>query len=144
MYSIKTKLIALITLLILGIFSGAAFLLIREKQKELVTDTFFQTRSFGELTSNNIVNDYNLYLAQKGFIYFNREMSENFNRTQDIDLIQIYDYNAKILYDSQEEKNEQYEGPERVLADELLIKQIKAHNPSVLTDSKRLVFLNSY
>ncbi|MFC1809929.1 PP2C family protein-serine/threonine phosphatase [Patescibacteria group bacterium] len=141
MYSIKTKLIAVITLLIIGLFGAAAFLLIREQQKELTSYIFFQTRSFGELTSNNIINDYNLYLAQKGFIYFNREMAANFSRTQDIDLIQVFDYNAELLYDSEEEKEKQYDGPARVINDSALLKQIKAHNPSVLTLDGRLVFL---
>jgi len=144
MYSIKTKLIAVITLLIIGLFGAAAYLLIREQQKDLTSDIFFQTRSFGELTSNNIVNDYNLYLAQKGFIYFNREMADNFSRTKDIDLIQVFDYNATMLYDSKEEKSQQYDGAPRVIADETLLKQIKAHNPSALTLDGRLVFLKKF
>jgi len=143
MYSIKTKLVALITLLIVGLFTAAAFLLIREKQKELTQDIFFQTKSFGELTSENIVNDYNLYLAQKGFIYFNREMTANFSRTQDVDLIQIFNYNGSMLYDSQEEKEQQYEGGERLIQDPTLISQIQAHNPSVVTENGRLIFLKN-
>jgi HAMP domain-containing protein len=141
MYSIKTKLVALITLLIVGLFTAAAFLLIREKQKELTQDIFFQTKSFGELTSENIVEDYNLFLAQKGFIYFNREMTANFSRTQDVDLIQIFNYNGSLLYDSQEEKEQQYDGAERIIQDPALINQIQAHNPSIFTQNGRLIFL---
>lgn len=140
MYSIKTKLVALITLLIIGLFTAAAFLLIREKQKDLTEGILFQTRSFGELTSNNIVNDYRLYLSQKGFIYFNRNMAENFSRTQDVDLIQIFDYNSKLLYDSFEEKTEQYEGAVRLIQDPILQLQIKSHNSSALTEYNRVVF----
>lgn len=143
MYSIKTKLVALITLLIVGLFTAAVFLLIREKQKELTQDIFFQTKSFGELTSENIVNDYKLYLSQKGFIYFNREMTATFSRTQNVNLIQIFDYNGTLLYDSLEEKEQQYEDGERIIQDSLLLSQIQAHNPSILTQNGRLVFLKN-
>jgi len=141
MYSIKTKLVAVITLLVVGLFSAAAFLLIREKQKELTSDIYFQARSFGELTSTNIVDDYKLYLAQKGFIYFNREITEDFHRTQDIDWIQIFEYNGTLLYDSIEEKEAQYSGPLRMISDERIKLQIQAKNPSVLTREGRIIYL---
>ncbi|MBA4336850.1 hypothetical protein C0416_03700 [bacterium] len=141
MYSIKTKLVAVITLLIVGLFSAAAFLLIREKQKELTSDIYFQARSFGELTSTNIVDDYKLYLAQKGFIYFNREIKDDFQRTQDIDWIQIFEYNGTLLYDSIEEKEAQYVGPVRMIFDEQIKLQIQAKNPSVLTREGRMIYL---
>lgn len=141
MYSIKTKLVAVITLLIVGLFSVAAFLLIREKQKELTYDIYFQARSFGELTSNNIVDDYKLYLAEGGFIYFNRKLTEDFQRTQDIDWIQVFEYNGTLLYDSKEEEEAQYEGPVRMISDERIQTQIQANNPSVLTRSGRIVYL---
>ncbi len=143
MYSIKTKLVALITLLIIGLFTAAAFLLIREKQKELTQGIFFQTKSYAELTSENIVEDYNLFLAQKGFIYFNREITAAFTRTQDVDLIQIFNYGGTLLYDSQGEKEQQYDGPERIIQDPMLIDQIQAHNPSVFTEDGRLIFLKT-
>lgn len=141
MYSIKTKLVAVITLLIVGLFSAAAFLLIREKQKELTNDIYFQARSFGELTSTNIVDNYELYLAQGGFIYFNREITEDFRRTQDIDWIQIFEYNGTLLYDSKEEVESQYEGPVRMISDERIETQIQANNPSLLTRSGRIIYL---
>ncbi|MBD3156303.1 SpoIIE family protein phosphatase [Candidatus Peregrinibacteria bacterium] len=141
MYSIKTKLVAGITLLIVGLFSAAAFLLIREKQKELTQDINFQVRSFGELTAPNIIDDYRLYLAEKGFIYFNREINETFQRTQDIDKIQIFEYNGVILYDSSEERESQYEGPVRMIDNENIVAQVQANNPSILSQSGRVLYI---
>lgn len=141
MYSIKTKLVTVIMILIIGLFTLAAFLLIQEKQKQLTQDIFFEARSFAELTSHHIIDDYNLYLAQKGFIYFNREMAANFQKTRDIDLIQIYEYTGTLLYDSEKESTKQYEGPVRITTDEILLKQIQAHNPSLFTLEGRLVYL---
>ncbi|MBU1446076.1 SpoIIE family protein phosphatase [Patescibacteria group bacterium] len=143
MYSIKTKLVAAITLLIVGLFSLAAYLLIKEKQKELTSDIFFETRSFSELTAGQIVDDYELYLAQKGFIYFNREMAGIFQKTQNIDLIQVFDYKGIKLYDSKEESSKQYGGEDRTVTDQRLITQIKAHNPSMLTQNGELFYLKA-
>ena len=56
------------------------FLFINEKKQELTNDIFVNTRSFAELTAESIVNDYNLYLAQKGFIYFNRNIQNLFQK----------------------------------------------------------------
>ena len=100
MYSIKTKLVVAITILIIVLFSAAAYLLIKEKQEELTGDIFFKSTSFSELTAPIIIDNYNLYLAKQGFIYFNREMAGIYDKTQDIDTVNIYDYNGKILYDS--------------------------------------------
>ncbi|MBN1494192.1 SpoIIE family protein phosphatase [Candidatus Peregrinibacteria bacterium] len=127
--------------LIIGLFSFAAFLLIKEKQKELTQNIFFQARSFGELTSSDIINNYRLYLVQKGFIYFNREISSVFQKTLDIDLIQIYDYSGELLYDSMQEKREQYAGPVRLINDQILLSQVKAHNPSLITNEGKVYFL---
>ncbi len=141
MYSIKTKLVAVITILIVGLFSAAAFLLIKEKQKELTRDIFFKARSFSELTSPLIVEDYKLYLAQNGFVYFNREMADIFQKTQDIDAIQIFEYSGKILYDSVLEAEKQYRGPERLIGDQGLLEQTRAHNPSIRTREGRTIYL---
>ena len=127
--------------LIIGLFTLAAFLLINEKQKELTQNIFFQARSFGELTSTDVVNNYRLYLAQKGFIYFNREVSSTFQRTQDVDMIQIYEYSGTLLYDSMQERDEQYSGPVRLIKDPVLLSQIKAHNPSLVTTEGKVMYM---
>jgi len=141
MYSIKTKLVSVIMILIIGLFSLAAFLLIKEKQKELTQNIFFQAKSFGELTSGDIINNYRLYLAQKGFIYFNREISSTFQKTQDVDMIQIFDYSGTLLYDSIQEKSEQYSGPMRLVTDAVILSQVKAHNPSFVTTDGKVIYL---
>ncbi len=142
MYSIKTKLIAIITLLIVGLFGTAAFLLIREQQKDLTSDVFFRARSFGELTADDIVNNYNLYLEQQGFIYFNREITNIFSKTKNVDLIQIFNYSGELLYDSMQEGSGQYEGPERITENPELLNQIRAQNSSVKTSENRMVYLD--
>lgn len=141
MYSIKTKLIAVITLLIVGLFATAAIVLIREKQKELTNDIFFESRTFGELTANIIADDYNLYLAEGSFVYFNREINDIFQKTQDIDKIEVLNYTGELLYDSIEETQRQYEGPIRKVTDPGLLQQIQAFYPSIRTIGDRIIYL---
>jgi serine phosphatase RsbU (regulator of sigma subunit) len=141
MYSIKTKLVAVITLLIVGLFTAAAILLIYEKQKELTGDIFFQSRTFGELTVDDIINDYNLYLAENSFLYFNREVSDVFQKTQNIDNLQIFNYTGELLYNYEEERERQYQGPAREATDETLLSQIQSFYPSARTLDGRTVFL---
>ena len=94
--SIKTKLILTISAVIIVLLLAASFVLIREKQRELTNDIFDRARSFSELTAGNIVNDYNLYLAQKSFVYFNRNIQDTFARDVDVSAIQVVGYDGQI------------------------------------------------
>lgn len=142
MHSLKTKLVVTITLLIIILFGLTAVLFVGEKQRELTQDIYLNARSFAELTAPKMVNDYNLYLAQKSFVYFNREVQDVFSKFQDLASLQVVDYSGKLVYDSATEKEKQYEGSARPLDNPMVIAQVKAKNPSVFTlDTQRLVFL---
>ncbi|MFA5829128.1 MAG: SpoIIE family protein phosphatase [Candidatus Gracilibacteria bacterium] len=141
MRSIKTKLTITISILIVVLLTAAAFVLLNEKRQELSNDIFLNARSFAELTAPNIVNDYNLYLSQKSFIYFNRNIQDVFQKNVDVASVQIYKYNGELAYDSHTEQSKQYDGTVRKVQNDLLFKQIQARNLSVLTtDSKRVVY----
>lgn len=142
MKSIKTKLILAISALIILLFSTATVLFVREKQKELTNDIFTGVRSFAELTAPNLINDYSLYLTQKSFVYFNRNIQEVFAKNRDVAGIQIVRYNGDVAYDSKAEKEKQYEGSDRKIKDIRLLIQIKAKNASVATlETGRVVYL---
>ena len=142
MKSIKTKLILTIGALINLLFSAATIVFVREKQKELTNDIFTGARAFAELTAPNLINDYNLYLPQKSFVYFNRNIQEVFAKNRDISAIQIVRYNGEIAYDSKTEKEKQYEGQQREIKDPRILAQIKAKNASVATlQTDRTVYI---
>ena len=142
MKSIKTKLILTIGALIIILFGIATAIFVREKQKELTNDIFTGVRAFAELTAANVVNDYSLYLTQKSFVYFNRDIQEIFAKNRDVAAIKIVKYNGEIVYDSVAEKEKQYAGAGRVLQDPELLEQIKAKNASVKTlETNRVVYL---
>jgi len=142
LHSIKTKLILTISALIIVLLAAAAFVLIGEKQRELTKDIYERSRSFAELTGGNIVSDYNLYLAQKSFIYFNRNIQDTFAKNVDVSAIQVVGYNGETVYDSTTEKEKQYEGAARKVQSSVLAEQVKSRNASVKTlDTNRVVYL---
>lgn len=141
LHSIKTKLILTISALIVVLLLAAAFVLVREKQHELTKDIFDRASSYAQLTAANIVSDYNLYLAQKSFVYFNRNIQDTFAKDVDVAAIQVVSYNGEIVYDSTTEKEKQYEGSVRKVPAGDLIQQIKSRNASVKTlDTHRVVY----
>lgn len=142
MNSLKTKLILAISVLILLLFGITVALFLGEKQRELTEDIFVNARSFAELTAPGIVADYNLYLPQESFVYFNREIQKTFEKFQDLDGIQVVSYSGALLYDSETETEKQYTGAERIIADTDLLEQIESRNASVRTlDTGRIVYL---
>lgn len=142
MNSLKTKLILAISVLILILFGVTVALFLGEKQRELTEDIFVNARSFAELTAPNLVADYNLYLPQESFVYFNREVQQTFEKFQDLADIRIISYSGDLMYDSTTETEKQYEGSARSITDSDLLEQIQSRNPSVKTlDSGRVVYL---
>lgn len=142
MNSLKTKLIVAISVLILILFGITAALFLGEKQRELTEDIFTTARSFAQLTAPNITSDYNLYLPQESFVYFNREIQQTFDKFQDLADIRIMNYSGELLYDSTTENEAQYEGPPREVTDSDMLQQLQSRNASVKTlDSDRVVFL---
>lgn len=142
MNSLKTKLILAISVLIFILFTVTAALFLGEKQRELTEDIFVNARSFAELTAPEIVADYNLYLPQESFVYFNREIQQTFEKFQDLAGIRVVSYSGVLAYDSSTETDQQYEGPAREVTDPDLLQQIESRNPSVKTlDTGRVVYL---
>lgn len=142
MNSLRTKMVVAISVLILILFGLTATLFLGEKQRELTEDIFVNTRSFAELTASNIVSDYELYLPQESFVYFNREIQDTFDKFDDLNTIRVISYAGELVYDSATEIEEQYSGPERPITDTDLLAQVQSRNPSVKTvDDGRVVYL---
>lgn len=139
--SIRSKLIVAISLLVAILFAVAAYLFINEKKTELAHDIYVNSLAFARLTSPKISRDYDLYLAQNSFVYFNREIESVFAQNADIGSIAVISYDGELLYDSERDKEKQYEGEARYIEGEVLLAQLKSENISVLTQDGRVVFL---
>ncbi|MFA5821149.1 MAG: PP2C family protein-serine/threonine phosphatase [Candidatus Gracilibacteria bacterium] len=141
--TIRSKLILAISTLMIVVFSLAANLFINEKKAELAEDIYLNTLAFGKLTAPDVAYKYDLYLAQNGFVYFNREISSLFEQNRDIKSIKVISYEGNLLYDSATEKDKQYDGELRKVSDENLLKQVRSENVSLKTGDGNFVFLDA-
>ncbi|MFA6917964.1 MAG: SpoIIE family protein phosphatase [Candidatus Gracilibacteria bacterium] len=139
--TIRSKLIIAISGLMVLLFVLAAQLFITEKQNEMAEDIYVNSLAFGKLTAPTITYDYDLYLAQNGFVYFNRAMKSIFDQNENLAAVKIVSYGGEILYDSKVDTGERYQGEKRGVDNEYLTDQISAENISVKTKDGLYVFL---
>lgn len=129
--SIRSKFTIAISLLILVIFSIVSALFITEKKREIADDIYVNALAFSKLTASSVVYDYDTFLAQNSFVYFNREIKKIFEQNDDIFAMKVISYAGETLYDSSTDTEKRYEGPVRMVVDEALVKQVKSRNVSV-------------
>jgi len=140
-YSIKTKLIATVSVLILVLFALGGFLLLKEKTLELSHDIYQNAKSFSELTAGDIVDLSENYLEQDSFLAFNRDIKDIFKKNDDIASIYLVKYTGELLYNSDDEWTQQYSGSSREVTDEASIERIRANNPSYHLETGRTVYI---
>jgi serine phosphatase RsbU (regulator of sigma subunit) len=128
--SLKSKLILGISVFIILLLTMASFMQVREKEKELTNDILIRARGFAELTADKLVNDYKLYLIPNSFIYFNREVQDTLAKNEDIAWVQVVSFDGKILYDSQQDREQKYQKEDRLIDKAGLIEQVKSKNLS--------------
>lgn len=131
MHSIKTKLIVAISLLIIGIMSIAAWLLIQEKEKELTADIYNQVRSFADLSSERVIGLYEEFLAKDAFVPFKREFVKVLAGSSDLENLKIVDFSGMVLFDLNAETDARYSDEKREIKDAILIDRIKSSYLSV-------------
>ncbi len=141
MHSLKLKLILAISGFVLVLFGINTLLFLGEQQNELTRDIFVNARSFAQLTAKDIVNSYNLYVPQESFVYFNRDVRNVFAKFQDLEKIQIVNYDGLVVYDSQEDLDKSYKGTGRRVTGGIL-DQVRSKIASVYTlETERCVYL---
>ncbi|KKT76640.1 MAG: Serine phosphatase [Candidatus Peregrinibacteria bacterium GW2011_GWA2_44_7] len=140
-HSLKSKLIAGMTLLLVLAFGISSVFLIRQKTDELGADIYHSIRGFSDLTAPQIIDFYEQYLSEESFLYFNREIQSLFTKTQEIEAIGLAEYSGTVLYDSTEEKTRQYDGEVRTIPSGVMRDRIQATYPSYELESGRVVYL---
>lgn len=139
--TIRSKLIIAISILMVMIFAMAASLFVNEKKKEFAQDIYLNMLAFAKLTAPTVAYDYDLYLAQNGFIYFNRELAKMLKQNVDIGAIKVMSYKGELLYDSKVDVDKKYEGEARKIEDKKLLSEVQSKNISMQTEDGRVVFL---
>lgn len=140
--TIRSKLIFAISTLMVVLFGIAAYLFITEKEREMADDIYMNSLAFARLTAPTVAYDYDLYLAQNSFVYFNREIASVFEQNDDVSAISVVSYSGEKIYDSDLDANKKYSGEARMVTQELL-SQIQSENISVKTKNGRIVFMKT-
>jgi len=140
-YSLKTKFIVVVSVLIIALFGVGGFLLLQEKSIEISYDIYKNTKSFAELTVADIAESGESYLMEDSFLVFNREIKDIFKKNSDVNSISLVTYAGEILYDSEMESISQYSGDARQVADQQVLSRVKAKNISFLTEAGNVVYI---
>lgn len=138
---LKSKFSFLISLLIILVIGATAAFLVQQEKTELEHDIYLNTRSFGELTAEDIVGISSLYLPEENFIPFKRDLTEILKKNADVSGISIYSFAGQVVYDQSVEANEQYSGPERTLDDDSKLTRVKSSNISLINDLNEIFYL---
>lgn len=139
--TIRSKLIVVISGLMVLLFALSAYLFISEKKVEMSQDIYVNSLAFSKLTAPTVAYDYDLYLAQNGFVYFNREVKAIFDQDPDVSAIKVISYQGDVLYDSSQDKEKRYEGNSRLITDRTYLDQVQSENISMKTVDGRIIFL---
>ena len=127
--------LTLFLFVLLGIFN------VNAKIEELTADISDSSQSFALFTVEQVFLAYEQYLEPGNFVSFNRELSGILARERDLEGVVLFSYAGEVLYDSFEEAQAPYAGPERLLQDASLLARVQAFNPSVLLEDGRTVYL---
>ncbi len=139
--TIRSKLIIAISTLMVVIFVVAASLFVNEKKKEFAQDIYLNMLAFSRLTAPTVAYNYDLYLAQNGFVYFNRELAKMFKQNVDVGAIKVMSYKGELLYDSEVDIDKKYNGSVRKISDSALLSQVQSKNISIQREDGKIVFL---
>ncbi len=127
---IRTKLVLAISALMVIVFSVASSLFINEKKIELAQDIYINSLAFSRLTAPTISYNYDLYMEQNSFVYFNREIASVFEQNEDVNRIKVLSYDGRILYDSFSDVEAKYDGENRFVKEDFM-NHIQSRNVAV-------------
>lgn len=140
---IRSKLIFSISLLVLILLSSSAILLTNEKKIELSSDMYAKNLAFSRLVAENLASNYDTFLKQDNFLYFNRVVQNIFLQNSDLSSVKIISYSGEVLYDSLEDLDKRYSGMPRIIENDDVLSQIRSKKISFyVSGSKQIYFLN--
>ncbi|MFH1218388.1 MAG: PP2C family protein-serine/threonine phosphatase [Candidatus Peregrinibacteria bacterium] len=140
--TIRSKLIMAISVLMVVLFALSAVMFINEKRTEMADDIFVNSLAFSKLTAPGVADNYDLYLEQSGFVYFNREIQSLFEQNDDISGLKVVSYDGDLLYDSLSDVDKKFDGENRKIDDRIL-EQVRAEYVSFRTLDGDVFYLDN-
>ncbi len=140
MFSLRQKLVAAITLLIVIILGAAAYFFVQEKESGLVQDSYYSAKTFAEIQTDVLVENYEQYWLQDNSIRFNQEVQNILKKSDIVPSVKIYAFSGELLYNSSTDRDV-YTGKPRIEQDSMMLSQIQSKMISVRTESGSVYFL---
>jgi HAMP domain-containing protein len=128
-------------MLVLLLLSVSAWMLTSEKKVELSGDMFQKNLAFSRLIAESVAINYDTFLKEDNFIYFNREIKNVFLQNPDLEKISVISFGGDVLYDSSIDTEKRYSGVLRLVEDELLFESVRSKKTSFY-DGKMYYFID--
>lgn len=139
--SFRIKLVVSISILIIVLLASGSFIFLKDKEKTLSTDIFNDVVTFAQFSSPKLIQAYDSYLEQDGFIYFKSVISPLMDANNEVQEWRLVNFDGEVLYNSVDEVDAQYSGPKRILGDASMIAQVQAFYPSVFNVNGQTAFV---
>ncbi|MFA4814496.1 MAG: SpoIIE family protein phosphatase [Candidatus Gracilibacteria bacterium] len=140
LHSLKSKFILAFGTLIVVLFAALGLFLVDAKTRELSTNISDNSQSFAQFTSDRIMESYHKLLEPGDFVQFNRQMNFTLRQAEEISDVSISSYSGVVLYEYQDEQEEQYSDVTRTVSEGLL-DRVQGTKTSLLLADGRVVYL---
>ena len=142
-YSIKVKLVTLLVVILIFVFTINTYFVI-EREFEILRKSLIESaKSFSILSSSSIIKNYKLYY-DSGFYKYKEIIEDIMSLNSDLEGLQIVDMQGRIMFDSKELTEGKYSdilGP-RMFKDDNIIERVRKSESSlkeVWIDNKRYI-----
>lgn len=140
LHSLKAKFVLAFGTLIVVLFAALGLFLVDAKTKELSSSIADDTESFAQFTVERLISAYKELLIPGNFVQFSRQVDYTLRHAEEISGIEISSYSGLVLYASQDEKLERWDGSPRTLNQEEL-QRVQASKSSLLLEDGRVLYL---
>ncbi len=138
--SLKAKFVLAFGTLIIVLFTAMGLFLVDAKTRELSADIAQSSQSFAQFTVDRVMESYYELLVPGNFIQFTKQMNFTLRQAEQIAGVRISSYSGVVLYDSQQEEVERYDGNLRTV-DKDTIDRVQSTKSSALLEDGRVIYI---
>jgi serine phosphatase RsbU (regulator of sigma subunit) len=139
--SLKTKLTFAFGSLIVVLFLGMGLFVVDGKESELQEDISSSSQVYAEFTASRVMGFYNTLHEPGNFLAFTREISSLSRQNSDISGIKLYSFSGVMLYDSEVEEFEAYDGNLRTVSTDKELDRLQSNRLSLLLEDGRVIYI---
>ncbi|OIO52569.1 hypothetical protein COT40_02215 [Candidatus Peregrinibacteria bacterium CG08_land_8_20_14_0_20_41_10] len=133
--SLKTQFSLIVSLLIVLVVGGVAFLLLRLETSGIKADIYHSALNGARLTVERVIQNYDLYYKSKSYVIYQKNLAEIFQLNPHADRLRIANFSGGLLFDS-------WQGEDRVEKTRTVFgERLKSRYVSIQTQNGTVYFL---